>query len=68
MSMTVQKPEHRVIRDYVTGLRGQKAITLEGLRDAFVPVYLEMIPPDDDVPRFERVHRHDSVEQARRKD
>lgn len=68
MSGSVQRPEHLLIRDFVAGLQDSKQLTREGLRDAFVPVYLEMIPPGDDVPHFEPVHRHDTVEQLRKKD
>lgn len=68
MSGLGQRPEHLLIRDYITELRDQKQLTREGLRDAFVPVYLEMIPPSDEAPTFEAVHRHDSVERMRRKD
>jgi len=68
MSGLGQRPEHLLIRDYITELRDQKRITRERLRDLFVPVYLEMIPPSDETPTFEAVHRHDSVDQMRRKD
>lgn len=68
MSGYVQRPEHLLIRDYLAGLLDDKRITREGFRDAFVPVYLEMIPPGDDVPHFEPVHRHDTVDQLRKKD
>ena len=68
MSTVGQRPEHLLIRDYIASLQDQKKLTREGLRDAFVPVYLEMIPPDEDVPHFELVHRHDTPLQMRRKD
>lgn len=68
MSAIGQRPEHLLIRYYITELRDQKKITREGLRDVFVPVYLEMIPPAKDVPHFEPVHRHDTMEQLRKKD
>ena len=68
MSVNRQRPEHLLIRDYIMLLRDKKIITQERLSDAFVPVYLEMIPPSDDVPGFDQVHRHDSPEHARRKD
>ena len=68
MSVVVHRPEHLIIREYLHQLQNQKIITQEGLRDVFVPIYLEMIPPGEDVPHFEPVHRHDSVEQMRRKD
>jgi hypothetical protein len=67
MSAVVQRPEHLIIREYVQQLRDQKLITQEGLCDAFVPAYVEMIPPGEDAPAFEVVHRHDSVDQARKK-
>jgi hypothetical protein len=68
MSHTGQKPEHLLIRDYITGLQDQKKITREALRDAFVPAYLDMVPPGDDAPHFEAVHRHDTVTVMRRKE
>lgn len=68
MSSVRQRPEHLVIREYIQQLRDSKKLTREGLRDAFVPVYLEMIPPGEDVPHFEAVHRHDDAQQMRRKD
>jgi len=67
MSALVQRPEHLLIRDYVSELQDKKVITQEELREAFVPVYIEMIPPGDDVPHFDAVHRHDAVEQFRKK-
>lgn len=68
MSAFGQRPEHLLIREYVQGLRDQKTITQEGLRDVFVEVFTEMVPPGEDVPELHRVHRHDTVDQARRKD
>lgn len=67
MSGVRQRPEHLVIRECIQGLRDRKRITREGLRDAFVPVYLDRIPPGEG-PGFDPVHRHDSVDQMRRKD
>lgn len=67
MSAVRQRPEHLVIREYIQSLRDDKRLTREGLRDAFVPVYVEMIPPGDG-PVFEPVHRHDAVDVMRRKD
>lgn len=68
MSRLVQRPEHLLIREYVQGLRDKKTITQEGLRDAFVAAFVEMVPPGDDVPDMQQVHRHDTPDQLRRKD
>jgi hypothetical protein len=68
MSAVVQRPEHLIIREYVQQLRDRKLITQEGLCVAFVSAYVEMIPPGEDAPAFDPVHRHDSVDQARKKD
>lgn len=68
MSVLGQRPEHLIIREYVHGLRDRKMITQEGLRDAFVSVYVDMIPAGADVPVIEAVHRHDTPDQARKKD
>lgn len=68
MSVSRQRPEYLIIREYIEQLRDKKMITQEGLCDAFVPVYLELIPPGEDVPTFEQVHRHDPLDIARRKD
>lgn len=68
MSAARQRPEHLVIREYIGELRDQKVITQEGLCDAFVLVYVELIPPGEDAPAFDPVHRFDSPEQARKKD
>ncbi len=68
MSAIGQRPEHLLIRDYIIELRDQKKITREGLRDVFVPAYVEMIPSSEDVPHFEQVHRHDTTDQLRKKD
>ena len=63
-----QKPEHLIIREYVLRLVGELGPhDWPDLREAFVPIYLEMIPPGDDVPSFELVHRHDSVADMTRK-
>ncbi len=68
MSGRIQRPEHLLIREYVERLRDSRVITQEELRDAFVPMYIEMIPPGDDAPSFEPVHRYDTPEQMRKKD
>ena len=68
MSEPRQRPEHLVIREFIQQLRDLKIITQEGFRDLFVAAYLEQIPPGEDVPAFDPVHRHDTVDQARRKD
>jgi len=70
MSSVLQlEPEHWVIRNYVMALVDSKDEPVDWmeLRDAFVPVYLMMIPPGDDVPEFHLVHRHDSVDEMRKK-
>jgi len=68
MSSTGQRPEHLLIREYIHALQASKTITQEGLRDAFVAVYVEMVPPGEGVPEFEQVHRLDAIDDARRKD
>ncbi len=68
MSVSRQRPDHLLIREYIGFLRDKKMITQESLCDAFVPVYLEMIPPSEDVPCFELPHRHDTIDAARRKE
>ena len=68
MSKPIQRPEHLIIREYVRGLLVGKRVGMESLRDAFVPCYLEMIPPGDDTPTFEPVHRHDDAATMMKKD
>lgn len=68
MSALGQRPEPLVIREYIDELQKQKKLTRYGLLEAFIPVYLEMIPPGQDGPVFEPVHRHDSAEVMKRKD
>lgn len=68
MSALRQRPEHLIIREYVHALRDRKTITQEGLRDVFVEVFIEMVPPGEDVPDLQQIHRHDTPEQLRKKD
>jgi len=68
MSIAGQRPDHLIIREYIHELQAARRITRETLTDAFVPVYLEMIPEGPGAPDFEPVHRHDSMETIRRKE
>ena len=62
------RPEYLIIREYVQGLLKAKRIGRDDLRDAFVVRYNEMVPPAEDAPAFEPVHRHDDPTVAAKKD
>lgn len=67
MSAYRHRPEHLIIREYIEDLVRTKSITWSGLRDAFVPIYIEYIPQSPDVPVFDPVHRHDTAEDMEHK-
>jgi len=68
MSHTRQKPEHLIIRKFIEHLVESKKIRMPALRDVFIEVYCDMIPPTGDAPVFDPVHRHDTVAESERKD
>lgn len=68
MSSTGQRPEHLLIREYVTCLVEKGHVTKAKITEHFVEMYCELVPPGEDVPAMKPVHRHDTVAQKEHKE
>jgi len=67
MSDDRQLPQ-RIIREYLDDLVVfKKAFTREDFANHFVSVFLEAVPPGDDVPEFKEAHRRDELKVAKAK-
>ena len=59
--------ETREIRDYINNLVHHRAFEVTQFTNAFVRFYAELVP-EGEGPKFEEVHRLDTVDVARKKD
>lgn len=63
-----QKTDQEIVNEYLKELRAQKVIVKTRFSELFVERFLADVPPSSTVPKFEAVHRNDTVEVAEHKE